>query len=182
EIERARPPFAVEGVEAEANVELASLNFRVRFDRIDALEDGGVAILDFKTGEADPPPRWFDQRPRATQLGMYVLAQRDAMPSVEVRVAAYAQLRPERVVVVGLAADEDAWPALTPVAKSVAGDWRSLESWWRTRLGELAQDIASGDAIVSPRQRPLACRTCCLQPLCRIQSARNLAEQSLDDE
>jgi hypothetical protein len=43
-------------------------------------------------------------------------------------------------------------------------------------------EIAAGNAVVSPRQKPLACRPCCLQPLCRIQSVRNLVEQSLDDE
>lgn len=182
EIEIARPPFAIEAIEAEGSVELATLKFRVRFDRIDVLDDGGVAIIDFKTGIAEKPPRWFDERPRATQLGTYVLAQRDARPERVVRAAAYAELRPEGVAAVGLASDEAAWPALTPVAKSIVGDWRSLEVWWRTRLGKLAQDIASGEALVSPRDKPLACRTCCLHPLCRIQSVRNLAEQSLDDE
>lgn len=182
DIERMRPPFAAEGIETNASVDLASLTFRVRFDRVDALDDGGLAIIDFKTGPAERPPRWFDARPRATQLGMYVLALRDARPDVDVRAAAYAQLRPDAVVAVGLAADADAWPALTVVSKCNLADWAALETWWRAQLGALAAEIASGDAVVRPRQSPLACRTCCLQPLCRIQSVRNLAEQGLDDE
>jgi probable DNA repair protein len=182
EIERSRPPFAVRDVERNARVDLASLTFRVRFDRVDALSDGGIAIVDFKTGIAERPGRWFDPRPRATQLGMYVIAQRDAQPDVKVRAAAYAQLRPNDVDAVGLAADPDAWPGLDDVAKSVHGDWQVLEAWWRSRLGALASEIALGNAIVSPRVSPLACRTCGMQPLCRIQSVRNLAEQGLDDE
>jgi len=83
---------------------------------------------------------------------------------------------------VGLAADSRAWPALTDVSTTIAGDWPSLEAWWRSQLGGLASEIASGHAVVSPRQYPLACRTCGLQPLCRIQSVRNLAEQDVDDE
>jgi RecB family exonuclease len=181
-IERTRPPFAVQGVEAIAAVDLASLTFRMRFDRVDALADGGIAIVDFKTGRAERPARWFDPRPRATQLGMYVLAQRDAQPEVEVRAAAYAQLRPDAVAAVGLAADASAWPALTPVSACKLDGWQALEAWWRSQLSALASEIASGNAVVSPRQSPLACRTCCLQPLCRIQSVRNLVEQSLDDE
>jgi ATP-dependent helicase/nuclease subunit B len=182
EIERMRPPFAVHDVEAKATVDLASLTFRMRFDRVDALADGGIAIVDFKTGLAERPARWFDPRPRATQLGMYVLAQRDAQPDVKVRAAAYAQLRPDAVSTVGLVADESAWPGLTHISACNFADWQALEAWWRSQLGALASEIASGNAIVSPRRSPLACRTCCLQPLCRIQSVRNLVEQSLDDE
>lgn len=182
QIERMRPPFAVQGVEATATVDLSSLTFRIRSDRIDALADGGIAIIDFKTGRAERPAQWFDPRPRATQLGMYVLAERDAQPEVEVRAAAYAQLRPDAVAAVGLAADANAWPALAHVSACNHDDWQALEAWWRSRLGALASEIASGNAAVSPRQKPLACRTCCLQPLCRIQSVRNLVEQSLDDE
>jgi hypothetical protein len=113
---------------------------------------------------------------------MYVLAERDAKPEVDVRAAAYAQLRPDAVSAVGLAADANAWPALTRVSACELDDWHALEAWWRSQLGALASEIATGNAIVRPRQSPLACRTCCLQPLCRIQSVRNLVEQSLDDE
>jgi probable DNA repair protein len=182
EIERLRPPFAVEGIEAIATIDLASLTFRMRSDRVDALADGGIAIIDFKTGRAESPGSWFDPRPRATQLAMYVLAQRDAQPSIGVRAAAYAQLRPEGVVAVGLAADARAWPGLTLVSACKFDDWQALETRWRLQLGALASEIAAGHAVVSPRSKPLACRTCCLQPLCRIQSARNSIEQSIGDE
>jgi ATP-dependent helicase/nuclease subunit B len=182
EIERARPPFEISAVEQNARLELASLTFRIRFDRIDVLAGGGAAIIDFKTGTAEPPGQWFDPRPRATQLAMYVLAQRDEHPQVEVRAAVYAQLRPEAVAAIGIAADSKAWPGLTDVAKSAAGDWPALEAWWRVRLGALAAEILAGNALVSPRISPLACQHCGLHPLCRIQSARNLAEQGLDDD
>jgi hypothetical protein len=182
EIERMRPSFTVQGVETIVTLDLASLTFRMKSDRVDALADGGIAIVDFKTGRAERPGTWFDPRPRVTQLGMYVLAHRDAQPEVGVRAAAYAQLRPDAVVAVGLAADADAWPGLTPVSACKFDDWQALEAWWRSQLGDLASEIASGNAVVSPRQKPLACRTCRLQPLCRIQSVRNLVEQSVDDE
>ena len=182
ELERVRPPFAVEAIEANETMDLSSLSFRIRSDRVDALADGGTAIVDFKTGRAERPASWFEPRPRATQLGMYVLAQRDAQPDIAVRAAAYAQLRPESVVAVGIAADPYAWPALASVSSCKFDDWQALEAWWRSRLGALASEIAAGNAEVSPRQNPLACRTCCLQPLCRIQSVRNLFEQSPDDE
>ncbi len=181
-IERGRLPFVVESVEGNTSVEVASLKFRVRFDRVDALADGGTAIIDFKTGKADKPGRWFDARPQATQLGMYVLAQRDAQADISVRAALYAELRPDAVAPVGIAADPDAWPGLTDVRKTIHGNWAALEAWWRTQLGSLAWEIGMGDAAVRPRQHPLACNTCQLHALCRIQSVRNLAEEDHDDE
>ena len=182
ETERARPPFAVEAVEGNTSVELASLTFRVRFDRVDSLADGGTAIIDFKTGKADKPGRWFDARPQATQLGMYVLAQRDAQPDISVRAALYAELRPDAVAAIGIAADPAAWPRLTDVRQTMHGTWPALEAWWRTQLGSLAWEIGMGDARVRPRAHPLACNTCGLHALCRIQSVRNLAEEDHGDE
>jgi probable DNA repair protein len=181
-LERVRPAFTVRAVEGNTSVQLASLTFRVRFDRVDALGDGGTAIVDFKTGKAEKPGRWFGLRPQATQLGMYVLAQRDAQTDVSVRAAAYAELRPEGVSAIGVAADAAAWPDLTSVADTVHRDWESLEAWWRAQLGALAHEIALGEATVRPRQHPLACSTCGLHALCRIQSVRNLAEDNHDDE
>ncbi|HEY7904566.1 MAG TPA: PD-(D/E)XK nuclease family protein, partial [Casimicrobiaceae bacterium] len=50
DIERARPPFAVAAVEARRDLVLSGIGLRMRVDRIDALGDGGVAIIDYKTG------------------------------------------------------------------------------------------------------------------------------------
>ncbi|MGH8714508.1 MAG: PD-(D/E)XK nuclease family protein, partial [Casimicrobiaceae bacterium] len=76
DIERARPPFAVAAIEAPRTLTLGGVVFRMRLDRVDALDGGGVAIIDYKTGVAERPRQWFDDRPRASQLGMYALAQR----------------------------------------------------------------------------------------------------------
>ena len=69
EIERARPPFAVAAVEARRDLVLGGIALQMRVDRIDALGDGGLAIIDYKTGALDQPGQWFDDRPRASQLG-----------------------------------------------------------------------------------------------------------------
>ena len=50
DFERPRPAFAVSELEAERTLSLGGLPIRLRLDRIDALEDGGLAIIDYKTG------------------------------------------------------------------------------------------------------------------------------------
>lgn len=181
-VERARPPFAAAEMEALKTLELAGLKFRLRLDRVDVLADGGLAIVDYKTGRVDRPAQWFDERPRSSQLGMYTLAQRDAQPELAVRAVAYARLCPGAVAALGLAADQKAWPGLDAVASiGPSRDWRALESWWRSRLGALAAEIAQGHAAVTPRSAPSPCRTCGLQAVCRIESVRPVQDDELTD-
>src|SRR4029453_1258645 len=51
EFERARPPFAVSEVEVSRLLALSGLELSLRLDRIDALADGGIAIIGDKTGQ-----------------------------------------------------------------------------------------------------------------------------------
>jgi probable DNA repair protein len=182
-LERARPPFAVRQLESVQTLQLGGLAFRLRPDRVDALAAGGVAILDYKSGRVERPAQWFDERPRASQLGLYTLAQRAAAPEIAVRAVVYAQLRPGEVVAAGLAADADAWPGLA--AASAVGprsDWPALESWWSRQLGALAAEIAHGHAAVTPRESPLPCPNCGLYAVCRIQSMRHVRDSDAGDE
>jgi ATP-dependent helicase/nuclease subunit B len=182
-IERTRPPFVVQDIEALRTLRLGGLEFRLRLDRIDAFADGGLAVLDYKTGRVEKPAQWFDARPRAAQLGMYTLAQRAAMPELPVRAVAYVQLCPGAVVATGLAADERAWPGLAAVASvGPRGDWRALETWWQVRLGALAAEFAQGHAQVTPRPSPLPCRSCGLQAICRIESVKRTQDGDAGDE
>jgi RecB family exonuclease len=176
DIERARPPFAVAAVEARRDMVLGGVGLRMRIDRIDALGDGGIAIIDYKTGvlKQPKPQKWFDDRPRASQLGTYTLAQRAAEPGLAVRAVVHAELRTAGVAASGLAADRAAWPALTNIdaAGPPFGNWGALESWWEAHLGALASELAAGVATVTPRPKPSPCRICGLQALCRIDSVR----------
>ncbi|HEY2865085.1 MAG TPA: PD-(D/E)XK nuclease family protein [Casimicrobiaceae bacterium] len=172
-VERARPPFTIAAIEARRELVLHGVGLRMRVDRIDALEDGGLAIIDYKTGALEQPRQWFDDRPRASQLGTYTLAQRASEPGVAVRAVANVELRTASIAASGLAADSLAWPAL-PKVTSIRDltDWRSLEAWWETHLGALAAELAAGVATVTPRPKPSPCRICGFQAFCRIETVR----------
>ena len=171
-VDRARPAFRVSSIESKTLLRLSGIALDVRLDRVDALADGGWAIIDYKTGNADPPQQWFDPRPRSAQLGLYALSRRDEDPDVPVRAIAYGELRPDEVRARGIASDAAAWPELKELASlGLFDSWSELEEWWRAHLGALATEVREGRASVTPRAaHPVPCRTCCLQPLCRIQS------------
>jgi ATP-dependent helicase/nuclease subunit B len=182
DLELDRPPFRLSGAEVELVLALEDLRFRLRIDRVDTLADGGAVIIDYKSGSSERPRQWFDERPRASQLGMYALALRSAHAEVPLRALAYAQLKPDAIAAIGVAGDAAAWPALTELTKlDRFGDWRAVESWWRSHLGALAREIAAGWAVVAPRKYPSPCRYCGLQSLCRIDSVQLASDEEHND-
>jgi probable DNA repair protein len=169
--ERPRPAFSVEAIELKRRLTLAGLDLDLRIDRVDMLANGGIAIIDYKTGVAKSPAKWFDARPQAPQIGLYVLAERAHSPERPVRAAAYAQLKAGEIDVRGIAADGDAWPVLR-VPEDVGGpelrSWPAVEAHWRRAFETLAIEVREGHAAVTPRDTHTTCRYCGLQPLCRI--------------
>ena len=171
EFERARPPFIVSEVEVSRSLALNGLTLALRVDRLDALPDGSIAIIDYKTGIASSPYRWFDARPEAPQLGLYWLSQQAHDPVPPVRALAYAQLRPGELKAIGLAEDETLWPRLSGARMLRAlgfEDWAAIDARWRESLGALALEVRDGHAAVAPRDVIETCRRCGFQPLCRI--------------
>lgn len=167
-IETERPPFEVLDVEHETSLALAPLRIGLRLDRIDRLADGGVAILDYKSGRVPSAGRWQDDRPQAVQMGLYSLAWREAHPDDRVRAAVLACLKRGETKAVGLYADGAARVGAAPRAKgNDVVDWPLLEARWAAVMGALVRSFADGEALVSPRKAAL-CRTCARQALCRV--------------
>jgi len=157
--------------EVPGRLALGGLELEFRVDRVDALAGGGLAIIDYKSGRAPSPAKWFAVRPAGTQVGLYALAQRARTPGEQVVAALYAQLKAGAVSVNGLAADSALWPGLRtlPGAKGVTlAAWNDVEAAWRSGYAAIAADFRDGHAGVAPRDAA-ACRLCDLQPLCRIQ-------------
>jgi probable DNA repair protein len=177
DFERPRPPFTVTATEKTTTLALGGINLRVRIDRVDHLDGGGIAIVDYKSGQAPSLGSWFAPRPSGTQIGIYALAERAYTPTQSVRAAAYAKLKAGEQDAIGIAADNEAWPKLRtiePRANASASTripfetWSQIENEWRRVLTALAEEFRGGVARVDPRVQ--ACNRCDLQSLCRIQA------------
>ncbi|HSO06830.1 MAG TPA: PD-(D/E)XK nuclease family protein, partial [Pelomicrobium sp.] len=68
-----REPFSVHAVEQASEIVMAGVRLGLRIDRIDRLDDGGVAILDYKTGSRR---KFLDGsgEPADSQLVVYAIA------------------------------------------------------------------------------------------------------------
>src|SRR5690606_3103116 len=137
ELERA--PFRVESLELERTIELCGRTLRVRIDRVDALESGRLAVIDYKTGAAPRPLDWLGERLRDVQLPVYAAA----LPSARVAGVVVAVVRLDRAAYAGFWEPADAFPGRVRANAELVLS-RLIETW-RPRLAALVDEYAAGD-------------------------------------
>jgi ATP-dependent helicase/nuclease subunit B len=155
ELEATRAPFAIREVEAAHHLEIGGAAINVRIDRIDRLQDGTHAIIDYKSGRTVTPD-WELERITHPQLLVYLLAA-----GVPVSALAVAHLHPKAVAFKGIGAGEAALPGL-----ATAEHWAQQREVWRQQVAQLAADFMRGHAAVEPMDK--ACDHCHLHAFCRI--------------
>lgn len=154
-LELDRAPFEVIGLESPRELQLDRARLQLRIDRIDRLEDGSLAVLDYKSGKRERAG-WHDERPEPTQLFAYL-----------------ASLGPDVSLVARIFATTPAptYQGLSRLARQVPGvkeapDWEALTRVWTNHVTQLAAQFLAGRAVVDPARD--ACRHCHLAALCRI--------------
>jgi len=169
EVERTRAPFTIETLEARRGVAIAGGQFELRIDRIDAIEGGGYAILDYKSGEPRAL-RWNGEVVRDPQLLAYLLAERgrDVVALANVSLAngraKFTGKSSHRGLLPGVSGQPGMNPNKVP-AEQIAAAWQEDTSSWLHGLQLVAADYIAGRAPVQPA--PDVCRNCHLTTLCR---------------
>jgi probable DNA repair protein len=176
--EARRSTFHIESLETKRQVTIAGGTFEVRIDRIDSLQGGGFAILDYKAGEPRSL-RWKEDGIRDPQLLTYLLAEQGR----NVQALANVSLTRGRAKFVGKAARTGLLPdviGLNPnkvPADKIDAAWQNDLDVWVSSLREIAGRYIAGEAPTQPG--PDVCRHCHLTVLCRrVELAENPAEDS----
>src|SRR5581483_7979458 len=163
-VERERAPFRVDSTELESLFNLKAAQLRVRIDRVDALESGGRAILDYKSGRRMPAD-WYGERPSHPQLLAYLAALGD-----DVVAMATVNVTAREVRFDGVASAPELLPKLkgveAPFGTDAADAWATRRQEWLARVEQLAADFVAGRAVVDPK--PGACDYCHVASVCRI--------------
>lgn len=171
ELERTRPGFAVRDIEREQLLKLAGAELSVRIDRVDTLESGGLAILDYKSGRPGKA-EWYEPRPSHVQLMAYLAATEG-----DVRALATVHLTAREIRFSGISASAKLLPKVREVQGQAQRDddggasgqdtiWLDRTREWLACLERLAHEFVNGYAAVDPK--PLACLFCPVDSLCRI--------------
>ena len=166
ELELARAPFTVVGTEASLVADFGGHALALRIDRLDRLEDGGLVVIDYKSGRRTPRD-WFGPRPDQPQLPLYA-AQLPEPPAA----VALALLTLGATAFRGLAERSGILPGVgpPPVSATAAGSATGLGpvvAAWRSVMQSLVAQFVAGVAGVDPT--PAACEHCELAILCRIE-------------
>jgi probable DNA repair protein len=156
--ERGRAPFRVLAREWEIEAEVAGVPIRLRIDRVDAFEDGRLAIVDYKTG-ASRPLDWLGERAEPVQLFTYARALQARRAGAVAALGNVHLVRRGQVYCAMTEADE-----LLPESK-VAFDWALLLRQWEGQVERLARGFLRGEAGVEPITQ--ACKRCHLHGACR---------------
>jgi probable DNA repair protein len=170
-VEKERNSFTVQAAEKRQQIAIGDLVIRTQTDRIDTLDDGRCAIIDYKTGLPDPS-QWLDVRITEPQLPLYCLA----VPKEQVGAVMFGVVRGKEKErgFKGLARTVEGWPG----AKSKKIDqlleeqgWEDFEQileHWQATLDGLGDAFTKGDARIDPVELEKACKYCDLSRLCRI--------------
>jgi ATP-dependent helicase/nuclease subunit B len=169
EIETRRAPFTVEACERARVVQIAGGRFELRIDRVDSIEGGGHAILDYKSG-APRAPRWQGEEVRDPQLLAYLLAEarRNVQALANVSLANGRARFSGKASRPRLIPDVKGLPSMDPnkvSAEEIDAAWHGELARWLQGLERLAADYIAGRAPVEPASD--VCRHCHLTILCR---------------
>jgi ATP-dependent helicase/nuclease subunit B len=156
-VESSRGPFVVHELETAHRLPIGAALINVRIDRVDRLDDGSYAILDYKSGRATTPD-WEVARTTHPQLLVYLLAA-----GVPVSALAVAHLDPKAVVFKGIGDRDSRLPGVKGISDQ---NWPRQLEIWREQVAQLAEDFVRGEARVDPMDG--ACDYCHLHAFCRI--------------
>ena len=173
ESEKARADFTIATLEEDETHMLAGAAIQVRVDRRDALPDGRVILIDYKSGA----PQTF--RPVGTSSDHVQLLVYAALGGPALGGVAAAHLRADGVQWRGAAGDASIFPAL-PRARAVQPPWPELLAHWRAAVEAWVREFVAGHAAVQPA--PRACDHCHLAALCRIDASAQAVNDISADE
>ena len=152
-LEKAREPFTVLNTEALCSITIQGLPLQLRIDRIDALDNGDILVIDYKTSPSSIQS-WFDERLDAPQLPLYAIVQ-------GAEGVYFAQIRHEQVAFLGVSKAH---------YEKEGTSWAEQLARWERDLNQLAKNFMAGDAAVDPKQGAATCQHCDLDSLCRYES------------
>jgi RecB family exonuclease len=137
--EALRLPHEPEALEQKRDIEVGAFRVRVRVDRMDRIDDGSVAILDYKTGRHIQRPGWFKDRLQDPQLPLYLLDSGARATSIVIVAVA-----PDAVRYLGIWPEPETFPGrsmLLPEGRA----WDAQRDIWRRQIEALVEEFGGGD-------------------------------------
>lgn len=151
-LETERADFSVQACEKKITLNIEGLQLQLTIDRIDELAEGGLVVIDYKTGSAVTHKSWGDDRIAEPQLPIYAAL---ALKGEQVVGVCFGKVRTDETKIIGLAESEALLPDVGTLEKTRINNFKRFESWdaliahWEHSLISIAREIRSGLASVT---------------------------------
>jgi ATP-dependent helicase/DNAse subunit B len=182
-----RGEFTTQKPETPFELTRGALKLDLRIDRIDTLNDGSVALIDYKTGKTiQAISALRSERPEEMQLPVYYTAV-SGEREFEVAALAIGQVHIEdcdyHALSRGANFDSTIEPltgkklttryrGANPSPEEAAAEWGMMTQKWEQQVAQFAREFESGESRVTPIKSKTVCDYCRLSSVCRIKELR----------
>jgi exodeoxyribonuclease-5 len=139
--------FHIIACEVEKKVNIGGVEVTLKIDRIHRLENGGLELVDYKTGRLPSIKSWGEDRITEPQLPIYALFYDEEQNVVSIQ---FGLVKTAEHSFTGLS--EANFEIDTDKRKPdfIRGfvDWQHLKKHWNKCIGAIVQEIKSGEAAV----------------------------------
>ena len=173
--------FRINSLELPLTFSRSGLEFTLKVDRIDELEDGSLLLIDYKTGNASKSS-WLDQRVQDPQMPVYFFALTKMLGD---NVGALAFANTKNLTFDGLCEQDVSMKGINQVENNNRGKLKNFENWgqlrqhWDQNIETLVNEVKQGCASVTPELLS-NCKYCGRQSLCRINQHQSLLRNDDD--
>jgi exodeoxyribonuclease-5 len=178
-LEAERADFSVQACEKKIALNIEGLQLKLTIDRIDQLAEGGLVVIDYKTGSAVTHKSWGDDRIAEPQLPIYAAL---ALKGEQVVGVCFGKVRTDETKFIGLAETEALLPDVGTLEKTRIYNFKRFDSWdaliahWEHSLMSIAHEIRSGLASVTYANES-DLEYCDVKPLLRLPERQVQFEQ-----
>ena len=139
--------FKIIDCEAERKVAICGIEITLKVDRIQQFENGGLAFIDYKTGQEPKMTSWDAERITEPQLPIYAAFGGD---NSQISSVQFAWVKIVEHAFIGVSSDNfEAKPdKRKPKFIQQFDNWQSLLDYWKTSIEAIAQEIKMGEATV----------------------------------
>ncbi len=145
-------PFHMVECEAEKKVNIGGIEVTLKIDRIHQLPEGGLVLVDYKTGQIPKMKSWGEDRITEPQLPIYAVfyAEENVAENAQVDSIQFGLVKVAEHGFFGVATSnfEVEISKRKPEFIRNFTDFEHLKAHWKTSIEALVQEIKSGEAAV----------------------------------
>ena len=140
--------FTMHACEAEKKVNIHGIEVTLKIDRVHRLEDGGLVLVDYKTGQLPVMKSWGEDRITEPQLPIYALFFAD--DDEQVAGIQFGKIKMADYDFVGLLNAQfiEEIEKRKPEWIREFADWAALKQHWKIAIENIVKEIQSGEAAV----------------------------------